>query len=198
VLRDGGLYILSGLKTGAVAVHNLLENSRFENGPFQGHRIREVSKVVRSFDLSSDGRKVVFARLQPSPRALKIVSVNVDGSHLRRLTDGGGYYLAAHPLRPRLLPPVIPTATFQGERAGLPGHKRATIMVADVHRTDRPWPPEMDPENPTGVEWDRPLPGSTENRRAEVIFSEGPAVAGQPPGGQTLPASTWGRNGAVK
>lgn len=89
VLRDGGLYILSGLKTGPVTVHNLLEDSRFENGPFQGRRILEVSRVVRSFDLSFDGRKVVLAWLQPAPRALKIVSVNADGSHLRQLTDGG-------------------------------------------------------------------------------------------------------------
>jgi hypothetical protein len=88
VLRDGGLYLLSGLKTGSVTVRNLLENSRFENGPFQGRRILDVSKVVRSFDLSFDGEKVVFAWLQPSPRALKIVSVNVDGSGLRQLTDG--------------------------------------------------------------------------------------------------------------
>jgi hypothetical protein len=88
VLEDGGLYILSGLKTDRVTVRNLLEDSRFENGPFQGRRILEVSKVVRSFDLSFDGRKVVFAWLQPSPRALKIVSVNVDGSNLRQLTDG--------------------------------------------------------------------------------------------------------------
>jgi hypothetical protein len=88
VLRDGGLYVLSGLKTGPITVRSLLEDSRFENGPFQGQRILEVSKVVRSFDLSFDGQKVVFAWLQPSPRALKIVSVNVDGSHLRQLTDG--------------------------------------------------------------------------------------------------------------
>ena len=52
VLRDGGLYILSGLKTGQVAVRPLLEHSRFENGPYQGQRILDVSKVVRSFDLS--------------------------------------------------------------------------------------------------------------------------------------------------
>jgi len=88
VLRDGGLYILSGLKTGRVTVRSLLEDARFENGPFQGQRILDVSKVVRSFDLAHDGRKVVFAWLQPSPRALKIVSVNVDGSDLRQLTDG--------------------------------------------------------------------------------------------------------------
>ena len=47
-----------------------------------------MSKVVRSFDLSYDGTKVVFAWLQPSPRALKIVSVNIDGSGLQQLTDG--------------------------------------------------------------------------------------------------------------
>ena len=88
VLRDGGLFILSGLKTGQPTVRNLLENSRFENGPYQGRRILEVSKAVRSFDLSYDGTKVVFAWLQPAPRALKLVSVNVDGSGLRQLTDG--------------------------------------------------------------------------------------------------------------
>jgi hypothetical protein len=88
VLRDGSLYILSGLKSGQVTVRNLLENSRFENGPFQGQRILDVSPVLRSFDLSFDGKKVVFAWLQPSPRALKIVSVNVDGTALRQLTDG--------------------------------------------------------------------------------------------------------------
>lgn len=89
VLRDGGLYVMSGLKTAQGTVRPLLEDSRFENGPHQGRRILEVSKVVRSFDLSYDGTKVVFAWLQPSPRALKIVSVNVDGSGLRQLTDDG-------------------------------------------------------------------------------------------------------------
>ncbi len=89
VLRDGSLYLLSGLKSGRMAIRNILEHSRFENGPFQGRRILEVSPVVRSFDLDFNGEKVVFAWLQPSPRALKIVSVKVDGSNLRQLTDGG-------------------------------------------------------------------------------------------------------------
>ena len=90
VRRDeGSLYILSGLKSGQVKIRNLLENSRFENGPYQGQRVLDVSPVVRSFDLSFDGKKVVFAWLQPSmPRALKIVTVNVDGTGLRQLTDG--------------------------------------------------------------------------------------------------------------
>lgn len=88
VLSDGGLFILSGLKSGELRVRNLLEESRFENGPHQGKRILEVSKVVRSFDLSYDGKQAVFAWLQPAPRALKIVRVNIDGSGLRQLTEG--------------------------------------------------------------------------------------------------------------
>ncbi len=88
VMQEGSLYIMTGLKTGEQKVRNLLEDSRFGKGPHSGRRILEVSPVVRSFDLSFDGKKVVFAWLQPSPRALKIVSVNVDGTDLRQLTDG--------------------------------------------------------------------------------------------------------------
>jgi hypothetical protein len=88
VRQDGGLYVLSGLRNGNAQVRNLLENARFENGPYQGKRILEVSKAVRSFDLSYDGKRVVFAWVQPSPHALKIVSMNLDGSDLRQLTDG--------------------------------------------------------------------------------------------------------------
>jgi hypothetical protein len=53
----------------------------------------------------------------------------------------GGYYLTARPLRPTRSPPEIPTATFQGERAGQIEHKRATLSVINVRRADRPWPP---------------------------------------------------------
>ena len=88
VLPDGGLFVMSGLKGGQVTVRPLMENSRFENGPYKGQKILDVSKVVRSFDLSFDGNRVVFAWVQPSPRVLKIVSVNIDGSGLRQLTDG--------------------------------------------------------------------------------------------------------------
>jgi len=34
-----------------------------------------------------------------------------------------------------------------------------------------PWPPEMDPNNPTGVERDRPVLGSTESKAAEFRSS---------------------------
>jgi hypothetical protein len=88
VMPEGGLFALSGLKSGGVSVRNLLENSRFENGPFQGRKILELSKAIRSFDLSYDGKKVVFAWLQPAPRTLQIASVNTDGTDLRQLTEG--------------------------------------------------------------------------------------------------------------
>ena len=51
-----------------------------------------------------------------------------------------GYPLSPRPLRPRSAPMALPTLTYQGERSGLPGHKRATIFVADVYESDFSWP----------------------------------------------------------
>jgi len=51
-----------------------------------------------------------------------------------------GYALAPRPLRSRRVPPVIPTQTYQGERAQTAGHKRATVFVSDVYESDDEWP----------------------------------------------------------
>jgi hypothetical protein len=48
--------------------------------------------------------------------------------------------LSPIPVRPRFQPPVIPTATCQGERAGGLDHRRAVISVENVYRSDLPWP----------------------------------------------------------
>lgn len=40
------------------------------------------------------------------------------------------------PLRARPAPPVLPTLTWQGKRASLPDHKRATISVMNVYQSD--------------------------------------------------------------
>ena len=40
------------------------------------------------------------------------------------------------PLRPRATPPVLPTQTWQGQRAALPDHKRAVISVMNVYGSD--------------------------------------------------------------
>jgi hypothetical protein len=44
------------------------------------------------------------------------------------------------PLRARPKPNTIPARTFQGERASLAEHKRATISVVDVKQADFTWP----------------------------------------------------------
>ncbi len=47
---------------------------------------------------------------------------------------------SARPLRARSKPPEIPTATWQGERSGKPGHKRAVISIVDAYESTKPWP----------------------------------------------------------
>ena len=51
---------------------------------------------------------------------------------------GGGPYRVRDPfpLRPRPVPPVLPTLTWQGKRASLPDHKRASISVMNVYEAD--------------------------------------------------------------
>jgi len=44
------------------------------------------------------------------------------------------------PLRPRPVPPVIPTATWQGERAARPEHRPATIFIRNCYLSDLPLP----------------------------------------------------------
>lgn len=50
-----------------------------------------------------------------------------------------GYPVAARPFRPRTVPPVIPTQTWQGERREKENHKRATIFVLDVFDSRDEW-----------------------------------------------------------
>jgi hypothetical protein len=48
--------------------------------------------------------------------------------------------LGARPLQPRPRPPIIPTQTWQGEREGQPGHRRAVVSIMDAYEADMPWP----------------------------------------------------------
>ncbi len=88
VRDEGGLYVISGLQGGHAKLRNLLENSRFSNGPWKGQRILDLGKAIRSFDLSYDGAKVVFAWVHRQSRKHRIATVNTDGSDLALLTDG--------------------------------------------------------------------------------------------------------------
>ncbi len=88
VLDEGGLYVTSGLRGDRPRLRNLMQDSRFTNGPWKGQRILELGKAIRSFDLSYDGTKVVFAWVHRRSRKHRIATVNTDGSELRLLTNG--------------------------------------------------------------------------------------------------------------
>ncbi len=88
VLDEGGLYVMSALRGGRPRLRNVLQNSRFTNGPWKGQRILALGKAIRSFDLSYDGTKVVFAWVHRRSRKHRIATVNMDGSELCLLTDG--------------------------------------------------------------------------------------------------------------
>jgi len=59
------------------------------------------------------------------------------------ICDPGGDFLVRDPfpLRPRTKPPVVPVKTWDGKRASLPGHRRATISIMNVYEGDMPLPP---------------------------------------------------------
>jgi len=45
------------------------------------------------------------------------------------------------PLKARKAPPVLPTATYQGQRADHPDHKKAVVSIMNVYEADFDWPP---------------------------------------------------------
>lgn len=51
-----------------------------------------------------------------------------------------GEGLGPRPLMARKIPPVIPTATWQGEREGQQDHRRAVISIMNIYISDIPWP----------------------------------------------------------
>jgi hypothetical protein len=53
------------------------------------------------------------------------------------------------PLQPRETPPAMPVKTWQGRRASLPDHRRATIKVMNCYVSDFPLPPD------TKIKWMR-------------------------------------------
>ena len=103
LLNQGGLFMLSGLKSGQTTVRNLLTNVAFTNGPYQGKKILDFKGAVRSIDLSYDAKRIVFAwtpytfehsdgNAWPPDKndsmKLRICIMNMDGTGLMTLTDG--------------------------------------------------------------------------------------------------------------
>jgi len=110
---EGGMYVLSGLKSGNHEIRNVLEDSVFQNGPRKGRRFQEFENgVVRSAELDYEGKRIVFAWSPKSESAgpafscrhwrehdhelpqpnegsvLHIYTVNLDGTDLRQVTKG--------------------------------------------------------------------------------------------------------------
>jgi hypothetical protein len=90
VRPEGGLYVLTGLRSGTPHIRNLLKHSVFTNGPYRGRRILSIPGGVRSFDLDYDARRIVFAWVPATGRRQThvIATVDADGGNLRQLTDG--------------------------------------------------------------------------------------------------------------
>jgi hypothetical protein len=70
----------------------------------------------------------------------EIALVDRDGVSRTVYASPAGRPLDPIPFRPRLKPPELPIATWQGERSGLAGHKRATIGILKADYGDMPLP----------------------------------------------------------
>ena len=98
----------------------------------------------------ADTRRMPFPYAWPWPLSEDFFMVShQDGGGALVLLDrfgnrdvlyAGEPVLFAIPRKGRPRPPVIPTETYQGERAGRPGHTRATIAVMNVYDADFQWP----------------------------------------------------------
>jgi hypothetical protein len=66
--------------------------------------------------------------------------LKADGTYEELYNSTVGRPIDPMPLRARTKPPVLATATWQGERAGLPGHMRATISIMNIYNGDQPLP----------------------------------------------------------
>ncbi|MCX6875848.1 MAG: hypothetical protein NTW21_18865 [Verrucomicrobia bacterium] len=82
----GGIHLLHDFK-GTPTVTNVLQNSVVRNGRLTGTRL-QGGAFLRP-DLASDGKRIAFAWNNLTDQAYHIFTVNVDGSMLTQLTDGG-------------------------------------------------------------------------------------------------------------
>jgi hypothetical protein len=107
-IKGGGIFILDNAFSDNPTIRNVLENSLCENGRFKGRKLTSKGGFL-SPELSFDGRTIFFAYTDIDPNGQRYVwnqdntyhifKVNVDGSHLRQLTDD-----ATNDFDPCLLP----------------------------------------------------------------------------------------------
>ena len=71
------------------------------------------------------------------------------------------------PLRPRPRPPVIPEATYEGQRNKLP-HPPAAIRIMNIYDSDLPWPPKVAEER--RIKWLRVIQFFPKNNDRHAPF----------------------------
>ena len=96
--NGGGLYLLTGIRSGSPKLVDILKEARVESGDMEGKGL--TGGACLSPDLSFDGKKIVFAWTNEYDKCFHLFRVNVDGSELVQLTDGraadNGYTDASH------------------------------------------------------------------------------------------------------
>ena len=88
--NGGGIYLLTGIQSGATRCIDLLENAMVTSGRFKGKKL--AGGAFLSPDLSFDGKTVLFSWTNEEDQCYHIFKVNIDGSGLKQLTDGKSAY----------------------------------------------------------------------------------------------------------
>ncbi len=86
VRNGGGLYLLTGIKSGKTAVVDLLKDNKVVSGAFAGKSLS--GGAVLSPDLSFDGKTIVFAWTNQTDKCYHLFKMDVGGSNLVQLTEG--------------------------------------------------------------------------------------------------------------
>jgi hypothetical protein len=84
--NGGGLYLLTGVKSGKATLVDLLKNNKVTSGAFAGKTLS--GGAVLSPDLSFDGKTVVFAWTNQTDKCYHLFKMGIDGGNLVQLTQG--------------------------------------------------------------------------------------------------------------
>ena len=145
----GGVYVLEDAFSPAPKVRDVLAEAVCENGRFEGKRLRPGAFL--SPDLSYDGREALFAYTEAENTRYKwserstwhVFRVNVDGTHLRQLTDGcvndfDPVWLPGRPASPGPAGSPGGRVLFISERRGGFGRCHARpVPIFTLHTMDR-------------------------------------------------------------
>jgi hypothetical protein len=84
--NGGGIYLLTGVKSGKTSVVDLLKDNKVVSGAFAGKTLSGGAAL--SPDLSFDGKTIAFAWTNETDKCYHIFKMGIDGSNLIQLTEG--------------------------------------------------------------------------------------------------------------